>query len=82
MARTWHQESKAKREIFKVMDIKTANIVITQFNERVGICMFDGGLNEDEAKQIAKDEIIQDFGEQVINEIKKYKEEKEDQNNY
>lgn len=39
--------------------------IIEEYNERVAICMFDGKLPEEAAKKIARDQIIEYYGEEV-----------------
>ena len=39
--------------------------VIKEYNERVAICMFDGKLSEERAKEIAREQLIKDYGEGV-----------------
>lgn len=39
--------------------------IIHDYNERISICIFDGGLSEEEAKSIAKQQLIKQYGEKV-----------------
>jgi len=44
--------------------------IIHDYNERIAICMFDGGLSEEEAKQVAQDQLIEEYGEGVKDAFK------------
>ena len=44
--------------------------IIADYQERIGICIFDGGLSEEEAKAVALRQIIEDFGGEAVSIIK------------
>ena len=49
--------------------MKHISEVLEEYWERVGICMFDGKLSEDAAKDIAKNQIKDYYGEGVEDEL-------------
>ena len=44
--------------------------IIEDYQERIGICIFDGGLSEEEAKAVALRQIIEEYGEKAKQLIK------------
>jgi len=44
--------------------------IIHDYNERIAICMFDGGLSEESAKIIAEKQLIEEYGEGVKDAFK------------
>lgn len=39
--------------------------ILYNYNERIAICIFDGKLSEDRAREIAKQQLIEYYGEEV-----------------